>query len=85
VIQAERERDTEGNRDPTDSPASFRLWTSADRSSGSSTTELTFPAYHWVENPCQVVSERPSLKEKATAKAKMPLSDFTDDLEIECV
>ena len=48
-------------------PASLKLCSSACRSSGSSNTELTFPTYHCVDRPCQVVSERPSLNEKTTA------------------
>lgn len=48
-------------------PASFRLCTSAERRVGSCHTELSFPAYHCVENPCQDVSERVPLKENRTA------------------
>ena len=50
------------------SPASLRLCSIALRSEGSWSTELFGSPHHQrVENPCQTLRERPSLKEKRIA------------------
>src|SRR5215212_5746796 len=45
----------------------MRLFLSDSRRLGSSKTDPSLQQYHWVENPCQVLRDRPSLKENWTA------------------
>jgi hypothetical protein len=44
-----------------------RLFCSARSRLGSSPIDPSAQQYHWVEKPCQVLRDRPSLKENCTA------------------
>ena len=51
----------------TVAPPRTRLFCSASSRLGSSPTDPSAQQYHCVEKPCQVLRDRPSLKENCTA------------------